>query len=609
MAGSFNTYRSLVNLGSGPKLVGADFTILDPHHRAFDEIHVRAYGWGDEPYGTFHLDSKKAKVYKFNADYRDIAYFNYLPSYADPLLSRGITIDEQAFDTRRHLGSYTLDLLPGNWLMPYLSFERDSGTGIGTSVFVSSANEFPVAAALRDLTNLYRGGVRIERKKFHVTLEAGGTTFKDDQSQYQAGTTTNYGNNNAPYLGQTLDLKYLSAAYGIGGTSVFTRGLLTANVTSWLDFYGQFQYSQPDSTVNYQQYNTGNLASPNPLLFFTSQQYLVSSAAKLPHTTANLGAEIRPFRRIRILQSWLTDRLHEAGSDQSTNTLANPPASSAQLSAILASTLASNYNQEEVNAYFEATSTLIFRGGYRYVWGDAHDATLPAAGLVSSDHATLHRNVALGGITYRPSSKLRLSAESESASSTGAYFRTSLYNYEKVRAQARYQVTGSLTVSADFSFLNNQDPQPGVNYDYQFQQESLSLFWAPAKKWFDVQGSYSRSALRSDLGYLQPQDLTPQQSRYRDNAHIATALFNLKLARNSKSAAGHTPRLALGGSMFRSSGSRPTAYYQPKGQLWVPLSKRTTWFTEWTYYGYGEIFYLYEGFRTHLATTGLRFTL
>jgi hypothetical protein len=38
------------------------------------------------------------------------------------------------------------------------------------------------------------------------------------------------------------------------------------------------------------------------------------------------------------------------------------------------------------------------------------------------------------------------------------------------------------------------------------------------------------------------------------------------------------------------------------------LSKNLAWFTDWQYYGYGEVFYLYEGFRTHLLTTGLRLT-
>ena len=33
-----------------------------------------------------------------------------------------------------------------------------------------------------------------------------------------------------------------------------------------------------------------------------------------------------------------------------------------------------------------------------------------------------------------------------------------------------------------------------------------------------------------------------------------------------------------------------------------------SWFSEWRYYGYGEAFLLYEGFRTNLVTTGVRFT-
>ena len=49
--------------------------------------------------------------------------------------------------------------------------------------------------------------------------------------------------------------------------------------------------------------------------------------------------------------------------------------------------------------------------------------------------------------------KLSLSAEAEVGSSGGAYFRTSLYNYQKVRAQARYQAIKSLNVTADFTAL------------------------------------------------------------------------------------------------------------------------------------------------------------
>ncbi len=604
VAGSFDTYRSIVNLGSGPKLLGTEFAVADPQHRAFDRVRVRAYSWGDEPYQSFHLDAGKSNLYDFHADYRDIAYFNFLPSYADPLASRGIVLNEQAFDTRRHLGSFHLDLLPGGRIIPYLAYDRDSGSGIGTAAFVSDGNEFPVPNRLRDLTNLYRGGVRIELRTFHATLEGGGTAYKNDESDYQ-NSGPNYGNNLTPFLGQTLQLNNLLAAYGIRGDSKYGKGLLTANLTPWMDFYGQFLYSQPDTAVNYQQYDTGNQVLQSQLLFYTGQQYLLTAAAKLPHTSASAGVEIRPLRRVRILESWLTDRLHNASSANSTNLLLAASNTSTTIAGLLASSLVTNYNQEEVDVILDATFRLTLRGGYRYVWGDAMDATLPPAGLASSDQAKLRRQVGLGAVTLRPVQKLTFTAEAEAASSSGAYFRTSLYDYQKIRAQARYQATGSLSFAADFLALNNQNGTPGVNYDFETLQEALSLLWSPANQNWGFEGSYTRSALHSNLGYLEPQDLAPLVSRYRDNAHTATALFHVKFGR-AKSI--YTPRIDAGGSFFLSSGSRPTAYYQPIVKLLVPFAKNATWFSEWTYYGYGEAFYLYEGFRAHLVTTGLRFS-
>jgi len=46
-----------------------------------------------------------------------------------------------------------------------------------------------VADHLRDKTDNFRGGVRIEMSKFHVTLEQGGSTFKTT-SRFSPATRT-----------------------------------------------------------------------------------------------------------------------------------------------------------------------------------------------------------------------------------------------------------------------------------------------------------------------------------------------------------------------------------------------------------------------------------
>lgn len=602
VGGSNETYRSIVNLGSGPKLLGSEMTIVDSKGRVFDRLNVRAYGWGDDPYGTVHADAFKSRLYDVRGDYRDIAYYNNLPSYADPLMSRGIVLDEQSFDLRRRMANVSIDLLPGNWFIPYLAFERDSSVGTGATVYVGNGNEYPVPSNLYDATSLYRGGVRFELRKFHVTVEEGGTSYRNDQSLFD--TQKNPGNNLAPVLGQTLSLSNLLASYGIHGASAYTKVLFTANPVSWADIYGQYLYSRPDATVQYQESAAGSLYLQSQILFYSGQQMLLNAAARVPHTTGSFGAEIRPLKRVRILESWLTDRMSGASSSTSTQVLNTTPAT--QIAAALASSLITDYSQEEIQILYDVKPKLSLRGGYRYVWGDA-TSVLPD-GLQAVSSGQIHRQVALGGLVFRPIKKLTVSSDAEVATSTGAYFRTSLYNYQKVRAQGRYQVMNSLNFAVDFTLLNNQNPTPGVNFDAKANQETLSLSWTPkSSKYFELQGSYGHSYLRSNIGYLSPADLSPQVSLYTDNSHTATGLFTINIP--GVRWAPKTPaKITAGGSLVRSSGSRPTSYYQPQAKASLPLAKNVAWVTEWRYYGYGEAFYLYEGFRTHLVTTGLRFS-
>ncbi len=162
VGGSFDTYRSVVDLGSGPKMLGTDFTVTDPKHRYFDTINVRAFNWGDDPYSTFHLDAKKAKLYDFSVDYRNIVYYSNLPAFADPLMDiNGVVLNEQSLDTRQKMSSAQFDVWPGRWIVPYLAFDHDADTGSGIATFVSGGNEYPVASLVRNSTNNYRGGVRL----------------------------------------------------------------------------------------------------------------------------------------------------------------------------------------------------------------------------------------------------------------------------------------------------------------------------------------------------------------------------------------------------------------------------------------------------------------
>ena len=601
VAGNLPTYRSVVNLGEGPKLFGLDFTLQDPHRRLFDRVDARGYGWGGDPYNTAHVDARKGNLYDFTFDYRNIAYFNALPSFANPFAPGGF--DERSFDIQRRTLGADLDLFPGKHIIPYLSFNHNAGNGRGIETWlVDASNEYPVPTLLRDSTNIYRGGVRFEYNRFHVTVEQGGTTFKDDDQASNDQPVR--GNRTTPSLGQTLVLNNFRQIYGIRGDSIYERGLATATPYSWLTLSGQFLYSQPRTDVQYYDAAAGNFVSLATLLVYTGEAAMATGTAKQPHVSGNAGFELRPWRRIRIVESWLTDRYHDASIGVFTAAL-NAKSGVLTQSASLPDLQVVNYNQEQVDVIFEAAPKMTLHGGYRHVWGDAtvRNGNLSQTGPFSTGE--LRRDVAIAGANFRPTSTLRINLDYEGGLSDRVYFRTSLNDYHRARAKAQYQVLPSLALNFNFSLLNTQNPAESVRYDYQVQDESLTLNWTPnSSKRISVLGEYDHFQARSDITYLNLPFLTSAVSSYRDYAHIASSQVDLALPGFH----GLTPKVAVGGSLFISSGSRPTRYYQPLARLSLPLEKHVSWNSEWRYYGMGQPFYLYEGFRTHTFTTGLRLT-
>ena len=604
VAGSLDSYRSVVDLGSGPKLLGTEFTIENPSSKLFDRVDARAYNWGDDPYSTLNVRVLKQRVYDFTADYRNLAYFNALPSFANPLLSRGVLLNERSFDIRRRNSSYRLELFPANKIVPYLAYERSSGYGRAVTTFVSDANEYPVPSRMNDGMNNYRGGVRFQLPIASATVEQGGTTFKDDQELYEGPGAHNLGNRGTSYFGQTLLLDNLLQAYGIRGNSVYTRALGNVSAAEWLKFSGEFLYSRPETDTNYQQFNTGNFALSSQALMFTAQEYLLSSQARMPHTTGTVSVEAQLHPRARLLVSWLTDRLENNGASNGRQSLSRQ--SLVRTDNITGTGYLQNeYNHMAGDLLFDVWKSLTLRMGYRYVWGEAQSFVLPEQGLPQTGSGSLRRNIVSGGLSFRPAAKLSVNADAEGAASGRTYFRTSLHDYQRLGVRARYQLTGSLNVSGDYRLLNNQNPTPGIDYDMRSQQTSFAVGWTPAGgKRVNVQADYTRSTFHSDITYLVPQTLQRERSFYEDNAHIAGLLIDFVLPGHK----GAIPTVSAGGSLLHSSGSRPTTYYRPLAKLSLPVSKSLVWVSQWRYYGFNEAFYTYEAFRTHLIETGIRLT-
>jgi len=589
--GNSDAYRSVVDLTSGFRIFNADFTVLDPHHRLFDRVDVHSSSWGD-PYTTLRVDMEKHDWYKLDAQYRNIAYFNFLPSFANPQFAQGSLLDQNSFNTAIRTTDVQLDLLPNKWISPYLGFSRNTQFGSGITDFNAGDpyNSYPVASEYSDQTNNYRAGVRIEAKGYHFTLEQGGTTFKDDQGA--SNSLPNPGNFTGSVFGQTLPLDSLDELYHVRGDSVYSKALLAANPWSWMSITGQFVYAQQHTDVNYTALSTGNFFLQRLIQFYGTSQDLLTSAANMPHLSGNISVELRPWRRWRFVESWMSDRFHGASNALLMENLLDGMALTDQQ--LANERILMRYNQEEVDAYYDLTSSLTLHGGYRFIWGDS-DVTAPILTGLASEAANVRRHVGLAGISYRLGQKLRILGDAEGSNSTKAFFRTSLQQYERAHVRAQYDLSAAWRLAADVNLLYNSNPDPNVRLDFSSEVESASVNWIPKSgKWGSLLLDYSRAAVHSDILYLIPQTLSPATSIYRENDHLLTMLASLKW-------------VTFGGTLFLGSGSRPTQYYQPLAKVTVPVHNHVQWITEWRWYSMADVFYAPDSFRSNQLTTSLRF--
>src|SRR5271166_74172 len=355
ISGSFNTSRSVVDLGEGPKLFGADATLLNPNGHWFDRIDLHVTSIGDDPYETAKFEISRRKLYRLTVDWRNLAYFNYLPSYANPFASSGSMLDANSFDTRIKNTGIRLELLPGTRIVPYLEYSRNSQNGIGITSFVVPENNYAVATRYSDRTDSYRGGVDFNFSKLHANIEEGGTTFKDDQGASNSALST--GDDPATFLGQQLMLNSLNELYRIRGDSTYSKISFGATPVSWATVSGQFVYAKPHVDVNYFEQSTGNFYYTELAQFYNTGQDVVTGSANMPHPSGNLNVDVRPWKRVRIVDFWNTDRMHDASSDLLTETLLFPNMTLTP-AAISESRLAENYSQNEIDVFFDLTSQM-----------------------------------------------------------------------------------------------------------------------------------------------------------------------------------------------------------------------------------------------------------
>ncbi len=602
-AGDFNTYRSLVNLSQGTRLTNAQLRLEPKDSKLLDSGLLTMTAWGGDPYNTARLDVVKRGLYRLNSTYSNIAMFNALPSFANiGAPGSPLFFNQRTMDTRIRNYDNELTLFPGGRVMPYIGFSRNTSYGTGITPLVLPPNEYPLRNVIDWSLYEVRGGIRVELDRFHATVEQGGRRFHDDQFVYSTETLS--GNRSTPYLGQILSLMQGNQLYRIRGEAEHTRALVTASPFQWLDLSGSFIRSRPKTYSELNQLQRGQIVDPNnPLLLLTGTTDYFFGNATMPHISGNAAAEARLGQRIRIRESWETDRFHTTGINTLRSIQFFTPATSSVFTFTGGERLEVSRHRQQIEAIWDVSKQLTIRGGHRYEWG----RSLMKASTYSQgspvDRLEMERQGGVFGFVLRPVKRVSLLGDLEFIDGIKTYYRTGLYDHTRLRFQTRFELPKSLFFNINLNRLTNENPNPDVRFWYEADAITGSLQWLPGGgKNVSIIAEYQRSKVWSDINFLYPLGLFPVASNYRDFAHTGTMLIDLRLPLARR----YSGRVTAGGSFVTTSGVRPTDYYQPQGRLVLPVTPKMEFFSEYRYFGLSQTIHVFEGFRTHMYMGGVR---
>ncbi len=612
--GNENVYRTLVNFGEGPKLFGANLRLRAPQPTFYDRIDVQLSHWGGDPYSTGRLDMVREGAYSLTFNYRKQDYFNIIPSFANPLLALGSPLSQTGRDIQRRMFDVQLDVFPQQKFSPFFSYQRNSEDGPGYNALIGPGNEYLLNTLVDDQQDVFRAGAHINFKKLHVTVEAGGTRFSNDQRLFlDAGP--NPGNRRTPLLGINMFLNGADQRYKITGDSLFARATINVQPAPFLDLFGTFSFTQPSIDFTLAESATGQFVRGQAPLFSATNWTTASAGdATRGQPSANVSMEVRPTAWLRIVDSFYTDRFHISSGRLFNQTFTGV---TGLLGTVIGPTFTASdtlfrlftfdYNRHQVEAIAEVHPRVTLRGGHRYEWSDARvpSSPLSAGGTgrgPTFERAEQQRHIALAGVQVKVATGFTFNGDAEVSSGDQVYFRTGLLDYQRVRLRWRYRPTDNLTFNGGYKIFRNQNDRPDTDYKFISQEGSVGFFFAPGGgRRLTFNADYSYLKLDSDIFILLPPFLEPGRSNEIMQAHSASLFAGLTLPRGGK--------LSLGGSLVINNGTRPTDFYQPRAELFVPVNRRVSWFGEWRWYGFTEEQYRFENFTSHQFSTGLRLTL
>jgi len=611
LGGNRDLYRSHINLDEGLRLLGFSFTSQYPENTGplFDMLTYRMASWGGDPYNTASLRVEKRGLYRFDFAYSRIVYYNFLPTFANPLLERGELLGQHSRDAARRRSEYRLTLFPDADFSLYLGYERDAQFGRGFTTFPIGLDEFLLLDPPRTTTDDYRMGVNFRLRRWRVTVEQGFRAFRDDIHTSHPEGTLNLGNSKNPANPtsanpQQILLQMFAHDVGIRGLVPTTRLALQGHAHRTVMVTGRFVYSDTNREIVRQEQLMGTLFDLSALRYVTAQTSQSAAQASRPHTLADASVNYRPHRRLTVTTTTRFQQFTTAGdvrtrTEQQLGTDLRgtpPPRPTRTVTEALSGRMSVDAFLHRVDGTLELIPGLVLRGGYRF----AHRRVLlqrPEEGERETSELNLHS--VLGGLSLRASPSFRLFSDFERGSSDAIFTRVTPSRFTRLRARAHYRPVSALTVSMQLRVTDSRTPNPLVDNTFRNRSVTLTTLWTPRER-FTLSLGYTRADITSLILILHPRLRTLEVSRYVADDNVVEGDLLVAPLRNLQ--------LALGYSLVNAQGTLPLNLHQPRGMIAYTFPKRCTWSVGWRWYGYNEKGLALQDYRAHTLTGSMKIT-
>lgn len=598
IGGNTQMFRSQVNLDEGIRLLRSYVSLRSsPGAGLFDRMDLSVNNWGD-PYNTLRFNISRMGLYDFRASYRNLNYYNYISSFANPLLGQGNLLAQHNLNINYRMSNFDLRLFPNHKIVPFVGYSRNSAAGPGITTVETTGNEFVLGTQWQYASDEIRGGVQFNYAKFNLTLEQGYQWLKNDSSVSDLGQTM--GNDgNVSFLGNVITLNSLDRGYHGRTTLPTSKVLLKFTPFQNLRMIGRYVYSMGNVDSNMGEIRTGGFVNLEDFLAYGTAADSFSGRAKQPNHNGSFLIEYSPSSRVTFTDNVDTLDYHISGAGLLSTLYLN---TSSLLGAKATSTISDllktefDYNQvrNQAEMEYDLGHGFALRGGHRYTYTEVTNND-------SADVTTSFRtqSAVLAGLTYRPGTWMRIGFDYEKNRPNAVFTRNELFRYDQFNLDVKVGAWKGLSFNGRLGIQRNTDPNIDIDFHSHNQNYTGSVNYEPNQR-ISVSVDFSKTNLLSDLLITIPQNLQTARSLFDQRVAGFGGRMAIGIYKGSK--------VELGYRGVINRGTFPIEFHQPYASLWIPMGRYLALKPSWQYFGYSQTLFGLENYQTHMVTFSLVYT-